>query len=157
MDPFDNTEPIKFTALLRDKLRQGACKTVSDSAEQLKLITKSNLDVKRSFQLSKEGIVVDPCYFEPEATLLRRARLSEEATLRRLFEQFEKVCHRLKSKRMKPEANLARHWKYINNELRINKLPTALDKDFYEWKQDFDKKGTAFTDEAFDFVKLNLN
>jgi len=45
---------------------------------QLKLITKRNIEVKRAFQLSKEGIVVDPCFFEPETTLMRRCRLAKD-------------------------------------------------------------------------------
>jgi len=32
-------------------------------------------------------------------------------------------------------------------------LPKSLDKDFYLWKQDFDKKGTNFTDNLKFMVK----
>ena len=55
MDPFENKEPIKFTNLLRDKLRsQRGLPTQSyDTQSQLKLVTKRNLEIRRSHELSK--------------------------------------------------------------------------------------------------------
>lgn len=54
---------------------------------------------------------------------------------------------------MKNDANLARHWKYLNQEARLSTLPKSLDKDFYAWKVDFDKKGDKYCDAMRDFAK----
>ena len=54
---------------------------------------------------------------------------------------------------MTNDANLARHWKYLSQESRFSTLPISLDKDFYDWKVDFDKKGDKFCDSMRDFVK----
>jgi hypothetical protein len=78
--------------------------------------------------------VIDSCFFEPETTLMRKCRLSTEGNLQRLYEDFAKMCNRLQGLRMKQDANMARHWKYLANEVRLNKLPKCLDKDFYAWK-----------------------
>lgn len=53
---------------------------------------------------------------------------------------------------MSHDANLARHWKYLNQDARLSNLPKSLDKDFYAWKQEFDKKGTNYTDDLKSFV-----
>jgi hypothetical protein len=88
MDPFEDSEPVKFTSILRDKIRQQRnLPTLSiDSASQLKLLAKRNLEIKRDFELSKQGIVVDSCYFEPETTYMKRCRLSKEPPLRHLYD-----------------------------------------------------------------------
>lgn len=58
---------------------------------------------------------------------------------------------------MSHDANLARHWKYLNQDARLSNLPKSLDKDFYAWKQEFDKKGTNYTDDLKSFVsQLNI-
>lgn len=54
---------------------------------------------------------------------------------------------------MKDDANLARHWKYLNQEARLSSLPKSLDKDYYAWKIDFDKKGTNFCDDIKLFAR----
>jgi hypothetical protein len=54
---------------------------------------------------------------------------------------------------MKQDANLARHWKYLNQESKLASLNKSLDKDYYQWRVDFEKKGTNFCDEMRSFVK----
>ena len=96
MDPFENTEPIKFTSLLRDKLRTTTRSSKRenqfphDHASQLKLVSKRNIEIKRDFELSKEGIIVDAARFEPEASLLKMCRLSTNTNFANLYEDFKK-------------------------------------------------------------------
>jgi hypothetical protein len=56
------------------------------------------------------------------------------------------LAEKLPKLRMKPEANLARHWKYLNHDKNGTPLNKSLDKDFYAWKQEFDKKGAQFAE-----------
>ena len=37
--------------------------------------------------------------------------------------------------------------------LEIALVRTLLDKDFYEWRLDFEKKGTTYTDNCRDYLK----
>lgn len=116
-------------------------------------MTKRNVEIKRAFVNSKEGIVVDACFFEPETTLMRRCRLSQDVQLTRLYDDFCKEAKRLTQLRLKNDANLARHWKYLNQEARLSTLPKSLDKDFYAWKIDFDKKGDKFCESMREYAK----
>jgi len=70
-----------------------------------------------------------------------------------IYQDFVKETSKLDSLRMKYDANLARHWKYLNQELKLSSLPKSLDKDFYAWKINFDKKGTNYTDDMKSFVR----
>jgi hypothetical protein len=54
---------------------------------------------------------------------------------------------------LKQDANFSRHWKYLNHATKIGTLPKGLEKDFYTWNVDFEKKGTNFCDEMRGFVK----
>jgi len=56
---------------------------------------------------------VDSCYFEPETTYIKRCRLSKESTLRHLYEQFLEETKKFGRLRLKQDANLARHLKYL--------------------------------------------
>jgi len=57
---------------------------VCDREAQLKQITKRNIEVKRRFALSKQGRLLDVQALEPEATWVKRMRLSQSEQLRAL-------------------------------------------------------------------------
>lgn len=84
------------------------------------MITKRNIEIKRSYELSKEGIVIDPYFYEPETTLMRQCRTSAEPQLRHVYEDFAKLMARLAvPPLMKPDAVLGRCWKYLNQETKL--------------------------------------
>jgi hypothetical protein len=157
MDPFEDTEPIKFTSLLRDRLRTSKKPQFPyDQASQLKLVAKRNIEIKRDFELSKEGIIVDAARFEPEASLLKKCRLSTNTNFANLYEDFKKQTQKFTALRMTDDANLARHWKYLNADSGDGKLHKSLDKDFYMWKEELLKRGPNIAD-ALSTIKMQLN
>ena len=50
---------------------------VCDKESQLKQITRRNLDIKRNYELTNQGRLLDIQQLEPEATWVRRLRLSQ--------------------------------------------------------------------------------
>ena len=48
---------------------------------QLKLIAKRNIEIKRNWENTKEGIYIDPIAFEPEAGIIRRLHQSKHKNL----------------------------------------------------------------------------
>ena len=83
MDPFEDKTPVRFTQLLRDKIRaQRGVQRSPNEQEQLKLVAKRNLEIRRALALQKEGLILDYNYhFEEEAELVRRLRLSTDRHL----------------------------------------------------------------------------
>lgn len=158
MDPFEDTEvstlksefcqPVKFTSMLRDRLRhqRGQEQIPVDTQTQLKLIAKRNVEIKRSFELSKQGIIVDVSAFEPEATLIFHLRLSTKNQLRNLYEELVGMSARFnRPLRISEDSQQARIFKYsllASGELK--KLPQTLEKDHYSFKQEFEKKQEEF-------------
>ena len=57
---------------------------------------------------------------------------------------------------MTDDANLARHWKYLNADAGEGKLHKSLDKDFYSWKEEHIKRGANLAD-ALSTIRMQLN
>ena len=86
--PLTIPQPFKFTAYLRGRQRGGtgpstaalggALKSHAGSKlsyqQELKEIGKRNVQIKKSYELEKKGLLLNPYLFEREALLLRRCR-----------------------------------------------------------------------------------
>jgi DEAD/DEAH box helicase len=61
-----------------------------DRSTQLKLVSKRNIEIKKSYEMSLQGIVLDPANFEPEVTLVQRLRQSTNEQLRNQYDELKR-------------------------------------------------------------------
>lgn len=82
----DSTEPFRFTQFLRSKQRGGANRQQSQTRQQeLQDIRKRNVLIKKSCQLERQGVLLNPYLFEPEANLMRRCKQSKVSNYQHLY------------------------------------------------------------------------
>ena len=129
---------MKFTSVLREKLRsqRGQPPVSLNTSTQLKLISKRNVEIRRSYELSCQGIIVDPAYFEPETTYIRRMRLSSNPQLKQLYENLLADSRKIqRTLRLDEDLQLARIVKYSLMEAgEIKGCPKQLEGDRYSYQ-----------------------
>ena len=110
-----------------------------DKDAQLRQISRRNLDIKRNYELSKQGGLLDIQALEPEATWVRRMRLSQSEQLRGLYtELLNKTRHFPKPPKLDRDRCLARVIKFclaIANDKSVSQK--SLERDFAEFKEAF--------------------
>lgn len=113
-----------------------------DHSQQLKLVSKRNMEIKKFYEMSLQGIVLDPANFEPEVTLISRLRQSQNEQLRNQFDELRRQARPItvRHERCSIDLVLGRVLKFCLVTQNVKKVsPAQLDKDYFNFKQDLEK------------------
>ena len=109
---------------------------VCDKEAQLKQISRRNMELKRQYEMSQQGVILDISALEPEATWVRRMRLSESEQLRNLHAE---LVSRTLSLSMPPKLDrdrcLARVLKFclfLSQQIAVS--PKSLERPYADFK-----------------------
>ena len=113
-----------------------AIEQVCDQKAQLRQITRRNLEIKRNCELSNQGRLLDIQQLEPEATWVRRLRLSQSEQLRNLYADLVKMARPLPNPpKLDKDRCLARILKFclfLSGAKSVS--PKSLERAFAEFK-----------------------
>lgn len=116
MADLESKEAFKFTEYLRSKQRGGARQSTSNTRQQeVKEIVRRNVMIKRSYELERKGLLLNPYLFEPEANLLRKCKYSQTSNYQHLYSEFlSKAIRRLDKPPQTADVYvLARIYRYL--------------------------------------------
>lgn len=160
MDIFERKEAVKFTQLLRVKLRsqrtgQPVAEAKLDTKEmyervqrnigdELGSLRRRNEAIRRSLEVEKAGILVNCTLFDEEAEIFRHMRLSKEERFGRLRAEMWALCqkHLDKPPQLADDYVLARVYKHCCIIFDFESLVgnKALENEFYKFKEMFDTR-----------------
>jgi hypothetical protein len=101
-----------------------------------KELGKRNVQIKKSFELEKKGLLLNPYLFEAEANLLRKCHRSKVTNYQHLYNDLHmKAMKRLdKPVQLSDYYILARLFKYVMLKAgKIDGLEEAFEKDYYSF------------------------
>lgn len=159
MDIFERKEAVKFTQLLRVKLknqREGgkgqAAKPLEpvemyervrrNIGDELGSLRRRNEAIRRSLEVEKAGITVNSTLFDEEADLFQHMRLSQEARFGRLRAELWALSakHLVKPPQLADDYVLARVYKHCCILFDFEPLlgNQALENEFHKFKEMFE-------------------
>ena len=108
-----------------------------------------NIEIKRNFKNSKEGICVDTAAFHPEIDIVRHLRNSTKQNLQKIYQSFSDDANRFECPlRVDRDTKLARVLKYVQILAgKIKNVEKTLERDKVAFQQLFEKKPEVFRED----------